>query len=40
LIRARGYSVPTRFKKASTVGSPQYPAAFAAYGAAKNPLEL
>jgi hypothetical protein len=26
----RGYSVPTRFKKASTVGSPQYPAAIAA----------
>jgi hypothetical protein len=30
LIRGWGYSVPTRFKKASTVGSPQYPAAIAA----------
>src|SRR5216684_8944910 len=29
-MRGCGYSLPTRFKKASTVGSPQYPAAIAA----------
>jgi hypothetical protein len=30
LIRGLGYSLPTRFKKASAVGSPQYPAAISA----------
>ena len=29
-MRGCGYSLPTRFKKASAVGSPQYPAAISA----------